>query len=240
MKVSIIIPVYNAEKYITTAVESAIAQEQTGEVLLIVDGSPDKSLDICRSLEKKYKIVRVFTHNGFKNRGAAASRNLGIMNATFQYVTFLDADDYYLPNRFEMTEKIFQLDSKAEGIYEAIGTTFESKVQQKWWQVSGCPMLTSIHRDVTPDAVFERQKPIGTDGYCHLEGLTVRRKVFERTGLFDAELILHQDTAFFIKLAACARLVAGQVEVPVAMRRVHAQNRITEKRDNKETWNHRR
>ena len=57
MYVSVIIPVYNAEKYVTQAVESALSQPETAEVILIEDASPDKALQICQELAKKHSKV---------------------------------------------------------------------------------------------------------------------------------------------------------------------------------------
>ena len=78
MQISVIIPVYNAEDFVTLAVESALAQPETGEVILIEDGSPDNSLTICQELEEKYNKVRLLRHPHGRNKGAAASRNLGM------------------------------------------------------------------------------------------------------------------------------------------------------------------
>lgn len=92
-KVSIIVPVYNASKFIDKCVNSVLEQEyQDIELLLINDGSKDNSLEIIRQYEQKYpKIVKVLTHD---NMGAGKTRNVGIKNATGDYIAFLDADDY--------------------------------------------------------------------------------------------------------------------------------------------------
>ncbi|PIY03241.1 MAG: glycosyltransferase family 2 protein, partial [Bacteroidetes bacterium CG_4_10_14_3_um_filter_31_20] len=74
-------------------------QPETSEVILIEDGSPDNGLDVCTSLAKKYSKVRLYRHENGENKGASASRNLGIRKANYPYVAFLDADDFYLPNR---------------------------------------------------------------------------------------------------------------------------------------------
>ena len=100
MKVSVIIPVFNAEKFIRKAVESVLDQSETGEILLIEDTSPDNSLKICQELEEKHDRVRLLRHDDLLNHGAGATRNLGIRNAKFDYVAFLDADDFYLKGRF--------------------------------------------------------------------------------------------------------------------------------------------
>src|SRR5688572_18232560 len=106
-KVSVIIPVYNAEKYLRNAVESAVNLEEVGEILLIEDNSPDNALQVCLQLEKEYDKVKVHRHPNGENRGAGESRNLGIKKSSFDYIAFLDADDWYLSNRFKRCKEIF-------------------------------------------------------------------------------------------------------------------------------------
>src|SRR5690606_18557017 len=106
-QVSVIIPVYNAVNFIEKAVESVIHQHGVGEVLLIDDACPDGALVLCKELENKYEQVKLFQHPNAENRGAGASRNLGIQIVRFDYFVFLDAVDYYLPDGFKITEQLF-------------------------------------------------------------------------------------------------------------------------------------
>ena len=78
MKISVIIPVYNAEKYVSQAVESALQFNEVYEVVLIEDKSPDNALEVCRELAEKYDRVKLYQHPDKGNHGAGASRNLGI------------------------------------------------------------------------------------------------------------------------------------------------------------------
>ena len=92
MKVSIIVPVYKVEKYISRCIESLINQTYTDlEILLIDDGSPDNSGKICEDYATRESRIRVF-HN--ENHGVSYSRNFGIRNATGEAITFVDSDDY--------------------------------------------------------------------------------------------------------------------------------------------------
>lgn len=92
-KVSVIVPVYNAEKYISKCIESVISQTYKNlELLLINDGSADNSLTVLREFENRYpEIIKVFTQ---ENKGKEAARNLGLDNASGRYITFLDSDDW--------------------------------------------------------------------------------------------------------------------------------------------------
>lgn len=89
--VSIIIPVYNAEKYLTQCVRSVLQQSYPAlQVLLVNDGSTDKSLTLCQSLAKKDDRIRVLDK---PNGGVSSARNAGLAVATGTYVQFLDSDD---------------------------------------------------------------------------------------------------------------------------------------------------
>lgn len=104
--ISIIVPVYNVEKYLDRCIESILAQSYTNfELLLIDDGSTDGSLRICKEYEELDTRIRTF-HK--KNGGLSDARNFGLDRMKGQYVTFIDSDDYvgsdYLKILFEMIE----------------------------------------------------------------------------------------------------------------------------------------
>lgn len=90
-KFSVVIPVYNTEKYLDEAVQSVIAQTETNfEILLVDDGSTDNSGKICDRWAEKDNRIKVFHQ---KNKGQIAARECGIRNACGEYVVFLDSDD---------------------------------------------------------------------------------------------------------------------------------------------------
>lgn len=95
--VSIIIPLYNSEKYIEETINAALQQTWSNkEIIIIDDGSTDNSLAIIRQFESQY--VKVYTQN---NRGASAARNRGLQEAKGKYIQFLDADDLLSSNKIE-------------------------------------------------------------------------------------------------------------------------------------------
>jgi len=83
--ISVIIPVFNASKFIQRAVESAIQQKEVCEVILIEDGSTDNSYQICKKISSKFDQVLLFTHENRANEGAGESRNLGIKKAKYSF-----------------------------------------------------------------------------------------------------------------------------------------------------------
>lgn len=91
--VSIIVPVYNVEKYLEQCVDSVLSQSfEDFELILVDDGSSDSSYEICRRYAQKDERVRAFT---IKNSGAAGARNYGVERAEGEYILFLDSDDFY-------------------------------------------------------------------------------------------------------------------------------------------------
>ena len=120
--VSVIIPVYNSEKYLEKAVLSVVNLPEVKEVILVDDGSKDNSLGLCHRLAGEYEKIVVYTHEGGVNKGPGPTRNEGILRAKYPYISFLDADDVYLPHRFVRTRKVFSDYPDTEGVYECLGT----------------------------------------------------------------------------------------------------------------------
>lgn len=99
VKVSVIVPIYNVEKYLRQCLDSIVTQTlKEIEILLIDDGSTDQSLEIAKEYEKKDARIQVICQ---PNGGAGAARNNGIRHATGEYLSFLDSDDFFEPNMLE-------------------------------------------------------------------------------------------------------------------------------------------
>lgn len=96
--ISIIVPIYNVEKYIRKCIDSILNQSYINfELLLIDDGSTDSSFNICKEYESTDKRVKVY-HK--KNGGVSSARNMGLEKAKGEWITFIDSDDYLLNNQF--------------------------------------------------------------------------------------------------------------------------------------------
>lgn len=95
--ISISISSYNQAETLADAIESAIGQ--TPEVIVVDDGSTDNSLSIAEAYQGRIKIISQV------NKGLSSARNTGIMNATGDYILFLDSDDILMPNCIEVMEK---------------------------------------------------------------------------------------------------------------------------------------
>ena len=222
MKVSIIIPVYNTAPFLDRSIQSALDQRQTGEVLLIDDRSTDGSWEICEAWVTKNKKVRLFKNDGIK--GAGAARNVGLQNATFEYIAFLDADDYYMDGRFNEDNQVFShnCDLSATSNTIIINTIKAQK-----------------HTGL--NAIFENNKKIGSQksfstvsiydfhqgGTFHLNGLTLKKSVLNKISNFDEGLKQAQDTDFLFRILLTGLVSSTDVSKAKAVYNIHSENTIS-------------
>lgn len=231
MNISVIIPVYNASEFLEKAVDSALPFEEVKEIVLIEDQSTDNSLEICRKLVLKDFRIKLYQHPDQGNHGAGATRNLGLEKAGCEFISFLDADDHYLPNRFDAEREIFK-EQKTEGVFGAIGVEYLSEkgrkeFEDKFKNVS----LTTVNFPAEGEEVLKgllglTPKVFGT--FFHLNTLTIRKTALTKNNLrFNENLRVHQDSDFIIKLAYHCYLKSGIIDKAIAIRGVHDNNRIT-------------
>lgn len=118
--ISVIVPVYNVEKYVGRCLDSLINQTNKQlEIIVVNDGSKDNSLEILKEYEKKDSRIKVIDK---PNGGLSSSRNVGLDNATGDYITFLDSDDWLESSTYEKVEQVF-------GKYEDVDLViFKNKV----------------------------------------------------------------------------------------------------------------
>jgi glycosyltransferase involved in cell wall biosynthesis len=226
-KVSVIIPVYNAAEYVEKAVQSVIALRETGEVILVDDGSQDDSLKVCYELQSRYANIKVLQHPDGTNKGAAASRNLGIVNASCNYISFLDADDYYLPNRFIKEQEVFAEHPDADGVYGCNQEVFTTEKAKQLYLQQRSSIYTTITAKVEPERLF-KCLIFGGYGEFHTSTITLRKRAFEKAGLFNTNIRYVEDTELWLKLALKCRLYPGSIDEPQTIRIVHENNSIHE------------
>jgi len=161
-KVSVIIPVYGVERYIAETVKSVLAQTYENlELLIVDDGSPDRSIEICQQFsDPRIKILRQ------PNRGLAGARNTGIRQAEGEYVAFLDGDDLWQPDK--LAKHVQHLEASPE-----VGVSFSrSAFIDETGQPLGTYQMPQL-TDITPDYLL-RCNPIGNGSAAVL-----RRAVLE-------------------------------------------------------------
>lgn len=225
---SVVIPVYNCERFIEKTIASVIAQPEVSEIVIVNDGCTDGTGLLLDQLQLQNSILKIYHHENKLNKGRSASRNLGIQKTTGDYIAFLDADDYFLPNRFENDIKIFQENENCEGVYNAIGAHFYKEVGMMERDRLGLYMVT---KKIKPEELFETLFS-GKKGHFSIDGLTVKKSVFNTIGFFNEALVVMEDTEFFWKLALKCSLLTGIIDQPVALRGVHDTNVF----DNKELY----
>lgn len=124
--ISVIVPVYNVEKYIERCLNSIANQTYTNlEIILVDDGSPDNCPVICDDWAKKDKRIKVI-HK--KNEGLAMARNSGLDIASGEYIAFCDSDDKISG---EMYEKLYE--ATEEGKYDVVYSGFNAEQENKKW-----------------------------------------------------------------------------------------------------------
>ena len=106
MKYSVIVPVYNAEKFIQRCINSVLSDSRDDlEIIVVNDGSLDNSLEIIEKIASTDLRVKVHSQ---KNRGVSSARNYGIEKASGEWLTFLDSDDFYVTSPFHMFDEILE------------------------------------------------------------------------------------------------------------------------------------
>lgn len=104
--ISLVIPVYNSQKYLERCLNSVIAQTHSNiEIILVNDGSKDNSIEICREYQKKDNRIRVIDK---VNEGVSVARNTGIEAARGAFIGFIDADDWIEPQMYESMYKVIE------------------------------------------------------------------------------------------------------------------------------------
>lgn len=99
-KISVIVPIYNVEKYLRKCLDSLVSQTYSDlEIILVNDCSTDSSLEICQEYQQKCSKIKLFSND--KNRGLSYSRNKGVKEATGSFIGFIDSDDYVPLNYYE-------------------------------------------------------------------------------------------------------------------------------------------
>lgn len=179
-QISVIIPVYKAEQYLASCIESVLVQQAcTFEILLINDGSPDGCLEICRDYAARDPRIKVFDK---PNGGVSSARNMGLDNALGEWVLFLDADDWLTPDAFSVLEPYM---NDYEVIRFAIRDVF----------ADGRTRL----RKLTPAATRQQavSQVLGHNTIIGVGGTAYRRSLIERLGArFSTEFTYGEDWLF--------------------------------------------
>lgn len=199
--VSIIIPAYNQSQYLGDAIRSALAQTWTDhEVVVVDDGSTDDTASVCRSFTDP-RVRYVWQ----ANRGLSAARNTGILHADGRFLSFLDSDDQFVPEKLELLLAAFDRDP---GLGLVAGQAI---------------LIDQLGRPI--GEVFDRGLPTDLSDLLlgnplHVGSVLLRREWQARVGPFDESLRSYEDWDLWLRLAL-AGCRMGWVARPVSFYRFH-------------------
>ena len=191
-KISIIVPVYNTESYLSRCIDSILSQSFTDfELLLVDDGSTDGSGKICDAYAEKDSRIRVF-HK--ENGGVSSARNLGLDNAKGDWVYFVDSDDELLPGCLQLLTDGISSDCDivlgGYNTYNEAGelvTTFHEGERLIFPKEKSLSTIYQFHSDIYPYL-----------GYMWLR--LFRRNIIHEKGIrFDTDITIKEDTLFTVR-----------------------------------------
>ena len=225
-KISVIIPVYNVEKWLNKCVDSILSQSyENFEVILVNDGSTDKSKDICDQYLKEDNRVKVFD---ILNSGQSVARNIGLKEAKGDYILFIDSDDY-ISDKAIIEKFINILDSNNYDFIYTSYCRFEDGNEEKITEI--------LPINLTNDEIKNKEgKDILVDllnknSFHHAPYLKVCRKEFILNNkLFFREGYYHEDAEWTFKVFYYAKKIFIY-DKPWYMRRMRENSTITSRNE---------
>jgi glycosyltransferase involved in cell wall biosynthesis len=212
--VSVIICFFNAKKFLKEAIKSVFAQTyKHWELLLIDDGSTDRSTKIARQYAERYpQKVSYIEHAKHRNLGTSVSRNVGINKSNGEYIAFLDSDDVWLPQKLEEQIQIMTSHPKVAMVY---GPALQ------WYNWSDEPVKgkSDFLQELGVKANIVIESPNLLKEFLKNEnivpspsGVLVRRKIICREGGFEEKFpTLFDDQVLYVKICfVSAVFVAGK------------------------------
>jgi len=203
-KVSIIIPVFNSEKYIGEALDSVFSQTfRDYEIIVIDDGSKDGTAEI---LEKHKKRIKYFYQ---ENRGLAAARNEGIRLSVSPYLAFLDADDLFLPDKVRIQNDFLDIHPGHAMVFSDFEYFGEAHSRKP---VPDC--FKTGEGDLFLDLLQGNCIPVPTT--------LIRRECFREVGMFDESFLALEDYDLVLRVSKHKKI--GFIDKILARIRLHSEN----------------
>ena len=189
--ISVIIPVYNVEKYLRRCVNSVLNQTYSNlEIILVDDGSVDNSGEICDNISKLDKRFRTFH---LINGGVSNARNYGICQSEGDYITFIDADDRLYPDYLSNLFRCI-IENEVDLVISGL---------EKYWDGSDkkecirLPCFGKYNKDIVLSQFAQVQKDTGIFGFCVAK---IFRKDLVKNIKFDLSLSLAEDFDFYLNV----------------------------------------
>ena len=206
MKLSIVIPIYNVEKYLTKCLDSILIDNQfTGQVICVNDGSTDGSLNILKQYNRKYPNIEIINQ---ANKGLSEARNAGLRAAVSDYVMFVDSDDWLFPDVI----KILCSHIHGEDVLFFNARKFIEETQAF---DSEMPIMEFSHIEGTAYFAATYNKPRNMPCVCVWGGV-YNRSFLIKNNLWNEPGIYHEDSYFMPQVLLKAKDVSAiNVEVYV-------------------------
>jgi glycosyltransferase involved in cell wall biosynthesis len=208
--VSVIVPAYNAEKFISVAVSSVVAQTYSAlEVIVIDDGSSDSTKDIVNEIAANDSRVKCYS---IKNSGRAAARNYGISKATGSWFAFLDADDFWAPEKLSKQLACWQINEKVGLIY----------TERTWVDAKGTPLLDQPQRYNLPEGMILDKLVDGN--YICTSTVLIKKELVDTVGGFDESKDFKNCQDYDLWIRVAPKTIAAAVSDPLCFYRLHDDN----------------
>lgn len=211
MKISAVIPAYNAEEYIERSVASLVRQSQTlHEIIIIDDGSSDDTVKIVKALQRTYEHIVLLQQ---ANQGASAARNTGLNNAQGDWILFLDADDECAPTLIETYTRFLQ---ENPARYCAVYSQ-ALQVDERGEAISGIFSGYDLHGQEGFVQMLLRNPIISPSGSL------VKKTILDEMNGFDTSIKYVEDVDFWLRLLLNGNNI-GHVCEPLSFIRRHSSN----------------
>lgn len=202
-KITVIIPIYNTEKYIKNCLDSLVQVQifTDCEIILIDDGSSDRSAEIAQEFVNKYKNIIIYH---YKNSGLSAARNRGLEHATGKYIFFLDSDDLLTP------DYLYNLYQQAEQANCEIVFAGFSRVTEKGTDISQVTRPVLAHRQVMTGCKYLHLRMNLGDWHNEVWCALYLKEFLDKNGQkFDEKIRLYEDILFTNTILLCAERVCS-------------------------------
>ena len=204
--VSVIIPVYNGEKYISKTLDSVLGQTYNHiEIVIVNDGSLDNSEQVIQQYMSLGNVKYFYQ----ENRGVAAARNYGIQQAAGELIAFVDQDDIWLPDKLEKQIRLMLIDTDLALVHGRIDFINEDglRIEPLW-----------SHPEVSGNCF----KQMFSGNKIAMLTVLVKKESLVAAGMFDERIAITDDYDIWLKISYANRI--GFIDEPIACYRYHGEN----------------
>lgn len=216
--VSVILPVYNGERFLSRTLDSIFAQtEKNWEIIAINDGSTDNSLTILEKYSKK--IPGRFQILSVTNGGVSKARNIGVSAARGNYIAFLDQDDVWAPQKLQRQLEMFSINKNLRVSFSNVNVI----------DINGSIIRENAFRfdEKNRGNVFDH---LLFDNFIPISSVMLEKNLFMEIGGFDPQFSLAEDYDFLLKVAQ--RVPVDFIDEPLLLYREHGESSTFQKIDN--------